>query len=67
MSIAWDEIELDVIRQTVETYSEHVPAKLAELELVRSSTIPKVLEARKRDDKPYLDKDELLKLVEWKL
>jgi len=48
-------------------YPSCVPEKLAELERERFHVIPAVLEQRKRDGGAWLEKGELVRLVEWKL
>ena len=63
----WDKIQGDRILETVKEYPLVVPEKLKTLDQFRLETVPESLRLRKNDGKPYLEKQELLKLVEWKL
>ncbi len=66
-SRAWDEIKYHDLNTAVEDYPNYVPDKLRELDEIRLQTIPQKVERRKSTDQPYLEKSELLTLVEWKL
>lgn len=48
-------------------YPSVVPAKLADLEEQRLTIVPSALARRREEGKSCLVKDELIKLVEWKL
>ena len=48
-------------------YSNHVPSALAALDDLRYNTVPQTLAQRKSDGESFLEKSELVSLVEWKL
>ena len=60
-------ISLDTLHHHLSSYDSHVPDKIRGLEELRISTIPETLVQRKRDGKPFLEKTEVISLVEWKL
>jgi hypothetical protein len=64
---AFDRISNDDFGQILAQYPETVPSKLADLEEQRLSTIPATLKERNAKGNAYLTKNELAKLVDWKL
>ena len=64
---AFDRISNDDFEQILARYPETVPSKLADLEEQRLSTIPATLKERNAKGNAYLTKNELAKLVDWKL
>lgn len=64
---AFDGIDRTNFDKLLEQYADVVPEKLAELEEQRLSQIPSTLAHRKSDGNPYLTKDEVATLVDWKL
>lgn len=64
---AFDHISKDDFEQILAQYPETVPAKLADLEEQRLSTIPAKLKERKARGNTYLTKSEVATLVDWKL
>ncbi len=66
-SMAWDEIKYYEFITAVKDYPKYVPDKLRELDETRLQTIPKTIQQRKSGGQPYMEKSELLTLVEWKL
>ena len=67
LSVGWQDIDTDTVRENVQKYTDFVPPALKDLEEFRGNTIQKVLQERKENGEAFLEKDELLKLVEWKL
>ena len=55
------------LRKHVLSYESHVPPKLQELETFRLKEIPATLMRRDLDGGAFLEKEEVIKLVEWKL
>jgi hypothetical protein len=64
---AFDRITGSDFEEILSQYPETVPAKLADLEEQRLSTIPKVLAKRRAEGQAYLTKAEVATLVDWKL
>lgn len=62
---SYDTITYDTFSRLLESYKEHVPKKLDELEEQRLKVIPEALS--ERTDDAHLKKIELQKLLEWKL
>ena len=68
MSLKAGRIDLATFMSYLEKYPEHVPEKLGELEEFRMHKLPATLQQRKQESKDIcVTKDELVKLVEWKL
>ena len=63
----WDVIKSSDLKAAVERYPEHVPSGLEDLEKARLITLPRSLRERKNNGNSYLDRQQLLELVEWKL
>jgi hypothetical protein len=61
----YETITYEMFSGLLESYTELVPSKLAELEEQRLETIPKALS--ERADDAHLKKAEVQKLVDWKL
>ena len=61
------EISLETLRTHLNSYDSHVPEKIQGLEEIRLRTIPETLAQRKKDGKAFLEKAEVISLVEWKL
>ncbi|TIA35138.1 hypothetical protein D6C78_06346 [Aureobasidium pullulans] len=61
----YDTITYDTFSRLLESYKEHIPKKLDELEEQRLKVIPEALS--ERTDDAHLKKIELQKLLEWKL
>ena len=55
------------IREYVQAYPQYVRIQLKELDPVRYESMPETLRQRKAEGELYLVKDEVLKLVKWKL
>jgi hypothetical protein len=70
-SLKFDTISLETFEATLSRYSSLVPEKLKELDTLRYDTIPAAfaerIAAQSGDDQVSLTKDEVEKLVEWKL
>jgi hypothetical protein len=49
------------------SYESHVPDKIQGLESLRGVDIPETLTQRKKDGNAFLEKNEVMSLVEWKL
>ncbi|THX15943.1 hypothetical protein D6D13_01567 [Aureobasidium pullulans] len=62
---SYDTITYDTFSRLLESYKEHVPKKLDELEEQRLKVIPEALS--ERIDDAHFKKIELQKLLEWKL
>jgi hypothetical protein len=53
---------------TLKRYDAQIPEKLEELEKYRMNDLPAILKGRANTQKGvWMEKDELVKLVEWKL
>ena len=48
-------------------YSEHVPKQIQGLEALRLVDVPDTLAQRRKDGDAFLEKTEVISLVEWKL
>lgn len=56
------------IRASVEAYPQYIPPQLEELDPLRYEGLPSLLKQRRASNgSAYLEKDEVVKLVEWKL
>ena len=55
------------LRKHVLSYESHVPPKIQELETFRLKEIPATLMRRDLAGGAFLEKEEVTKLVEWKL
>ena len=64
---AAESIDKSTFNTLLDQYQDVVPQKLAELENQRLSMIPSTLGTRRSDGKPYLFKDEVVTLIDWKL
>jgi hypothetical protein len=64
---AFDRITGSDFEEILSQYPDTVPAKLADLEEQRLSTIPTVLAKRRAEGQTYLTKSEVVTLVDWKL
>jgi hypothetical protein len=66
LASAIDKVEFT---STLERYDAHVPEKLKDLETFRLKDLPEILKSRREKNKgsTWMEKDELVKLVEWKL
>lgn len=62
-----DNITYDSIQSTSKRYGKVVPPQLSGLDGLRLRDIPEVLNQRKVDGDVFLEKTEVLSLVEWKL
>jgi len=64
-----DSIDPTSFENVLKRYESHIPASLKDLESIRLNSIPNSLESRRLDKKPkpWLEKEELKQLVEWKL
>ena len=62
-----DAIAYNDFHKYLSQYSDHVPSSLAALDDLRYNTIPQTLAQRKSDGEPFLEKSELVSLVDWKL
>jgi hypothetical protein len=65
-----DQIDLKTFNELLSQYPQHIPAKLDTLEKFRAQGLPATLQQRvatKTSSNIYLTRDELSKLVEWKL
>ena len=51
----------------LERYLPLIPSSLQPLTTFRGDTLPEQVEKRREDGEAYIIKDELVKLVEWKL
>ena len=60
-------ISSHTINETLSRYAATVPNKLTDLDAQRYEHIPTALANRKKSGNPFLKKDEVEKLVEWKL
>lgn len=60
---------LEEVRQSVEDYRDYAPESLKDLDPFRYDTLPKTLRKRCEDNNSAtsLTKNEVVKLVEWKL
>jgi len=64
---AFETIDKTTFNALLEQYQDVIPQKLAELEKQRLITVPSKLGERRSGGDPYLDKDEVATLVDWKL
>jgi hypothetical protein len=64
---AFDRIAGSDFEEILSQYADTVPAKLADLEKQRLTTIPKALAERRAEGQAYLTKIEVATLVDWKL
>jgi len=62
-----DNITYHSIHWTSKRYEEVVPSKISGLDGLRLRDIPEVLNQRKIDGEVFLEKTEVVSLVEWKL
>jgi hypothetical protein len=62
-------IDEETLNDVLSRYDEHVPDKLKDLDEARYEEIPDALAERKAasSSQAYLSKDEVERLVEWKL
>jgi hypothetical protein len=62
-------IDKQLFDTSLTRYGEHIPEKLRELEKFRMEELPSILKERgsKNRGETWMEKDELVKLVEWKL
>jgi hypothetical protein len=60
---------IDVVRASVEEYPQYISEQLKELDPVRYTTMPELCKTRRegKTGDHYLSKDEVLKLVQWKM
>jgi len=60
---------IDVVRASVKEYPQYVPEQMKELDPVRYITMPELCKTRRegKNGDHYLEKDEVLKLVQWKM
>ena len=61
------QISFDTLYALILSYSSQVPDKIQGLEDLRLKTIPETLAQRKEDGNPFLEKAEVISLVDWKL
>ncbi|KAF2467134.1 uncharacterized protein BDR25DRAFT_395579 [Lindgomyces ingoldianus] len=66
-SLRPESITLDTFNNILSRYPASVPERLRDLDALRYDTIPVKVAKRKEDDDAFLSKDEVEKLVEWKL
>ena len=64
---AFDRITGSDFEDILSQYPDTIPAKLADLEKQRLSTIPNVLAKRRAQGQAFLTKTEVATLVDWKL
>lgn len=62
-----DNITYHSIHWTSKRYEEFVPSQISGLDGLRLRDIPEVLNQRKIDGEVFLEKTEVVSLVEWKL
>lgn len=62
-----DSIDLSSFQAVLSRYGDIAPAKLADLDDARYRDIPARIAERAWDGGAYITKDELVKLVEWKV
>jgi hypothetical protein len=67
MSLHYTTINLETFNSAFARYDEIVPYDLRDLDTARYKTIPNALAERKEKEDVYLKKDEVVKLVRWKL
>ncbi|KAF2441427.1 hypothetical protein P171DRAFT_434128 [Karstenula rhodostoma CBS 690.94] len=65
-SLKYTQISQETFNATLSRYPSTVPEKLRELDVLRYDTIPTTVASRAKEG-AYLAKDEVEKLVEWKL
>ena len=67
-SLDAENITIDSFRDVLSRYSDEIPTKLQDLEVFRMDTLPALLCQRRDSAKgSWMEKNELVKLVEWKL
>lgn len=64
---SWKSITRADIHQALQLYESVLPEKVKDLDNFRLKDIPGVLAKRKEEGNSYLVKDEVEKLIEWKL
>lgn len=63
-----DMLSIDDIKTSVKAYPQYVSKQLEELDPLRYESLPSLLQQRRDSHGPaFLERDEVLKLVEWKL
>ena len=62
-----EHISLSTFRNHLKRYESLVPAKIQGLEDIRLVVVPAALKQRKKDGEAFLEKAEVISLVEWKL
>ena len=68
MALGAESITNDAYGEVLSRYSGEIPSKLEDLEIYRMETLPELLEQRRRlKGGSWMEKNELVKLVEWKL
>lgn len=60
-------INQEAIRTHLSSYETFIPTSLQGLEKFRLDEVPETLAQRKKDGDAFLDKTEVITLVEWKL
>jgi hypothetical protein len=67
-SIGAEIITNDTFKEVLARYSGEIPSKLEDLEVYRMETLPELLQQRRGlKNGSWMEKNELVKLVEWKL
>jgi hypothetical protein len=67
MALKSDQIDLETFNQVLDKYDSLLPGNLKDLTKFRGQELPDLVASRKQDGEAYVTKDELVKLVEWKL
>jgi hypothetical protein len=67
MALKLETINIKTFNSVLERYEPLVPESLKPLTTFRGDEIIKLVAKRKEDGEAYITKDELVKLVEWKL
>jgi hypothetical protein len=67
MSLHPDSIDRETFDSYLSRYDQFVPAKLQQLERFRVVELPATLQDRKDTGRTWVEKEELVRLVEWKL
>jgi hypothetical protein len=63
-----EDITNDAFGEVLSRYSSEIPSKLEDLEIYRMETLPELLQQRRGlKGGSWMEKTELVKLVEWKL
>lgn len=61
-------LDIPSLKRALTRYDQHVPDSLVELDKARYEDIPRAVDARiKASEAQILEKDEAVRLVEWKL